>query len=231
MIDYTLDAASVETGNACAVWCQVGGEQIGDVRHGIAVEARDEGVDVSVRLDFGGVDVEPPVPDQARLLTAVDDLLEEALEDVDPKPLPNAGEAGVVGQVLVQRIAQILAVRQVQTRRRDELALGSNAFEEHHQLQLEEDDRVDGGSAPLDTINSSVCCGPPHVAPLGSLGPLYRIGWGREIATLLGKHFGHVLPSSLRRQRGGEGFSPCPPRRGASPAIRRGPPPSTQSHS
>ena len=31
----------------------------------------------------------------------------------------------------------------------DELALGADPFEEHDQLQLEEDDRVDGGASPV----------------------------------------------------------------------------------
>ena len=38
---------------------------------------------------------------------------------------------------------------QVEAGRLDELALGADALEEHDQLQLEEDDRVDAGPAPL----------------------------------------------------------------------------------
>ena len=38
---------------------------------------------------------------------------------------------------------------QVQDGGRDELALGANALEEHDELQLEEDHRVDAGPAPL----------------------------------------------------------------------------------
>ena len=53
------------------------------------------------------------------------------------------------GSVLVEGVAQVPAVGQVEAGRLDELALGADALEEHHQLQLEEDDRVDGGSATL----------------------------------------------------------------------------------
>ena len=66
-----------------------------------------------------------------------------------PKPLPDAGQAGVVGELLVERVAEIPAVGEVETRRRDELPLGADALEEHDQLELEEDDWVDAGSAPL----------------------------------------------------------------------------------
>jgi hypothetical protein len=55
----------------------------------------------------------------------------------------------VVGQVLIEGVAQVPAVRQVETRRGDELSLGANPLEEHHQLELEEDDRIDTGPAPV----------------------------------------------------------------------------------
>ena len=124
-------------------------EQISDVRRGVVVEAGDEGRDAGVGFDLRGVEVELPAPDEARLLAQIDDLLEEALEDVDAEPLPDAGQAGVVGQRLVEGVAEVPAVGQVEAGGLDELALGADALEEHHQLQLEEDDRVDGGPAPL----------------------------------------------------------------------------------
>ena len=55
----------------------------------------------------------------------------------------------MVGQVLVQGVAEVPAVGQVEAGRLDQLALGADPLEEHDQLQLEEDDRVDAGSAPL----------------------------------------------------------------------------------
>jgi hypothetical protein len=88
-------------------------------------------------------------PDQTHVLAQVNDLLEEALEDADAEPLPNAGQTGVVGQRLVQRVPDVPAVAKVEAGRLDQLPLGADAFEEHDQLQLEEDDRVDGGPASL----------------------------------------------------------------------------------
>ena len=124
-------------------------EQVGHVRLGFVVEAGDEGRDAGIGLDLRRVEVELPPPDEPRLLAQVDDLLEEALEDVDAEPLPDAGQAGVVGERLVQGVAEVPAVGQVEARRLDQLALGADALEEHDQLQLEEDDRVDAGAAPL----------------------------------------------------------------------------------
>src|SRR5215211_6038897 len=53
---------------------------------------------------------------------------------------------GVIRQRLVQAVAQVPTVGEVEARRRDELSFRADAFEEHHQLQLEKDDRIDGRS-------------------------------------------------------------------------------------
>jgi hypothetical protein len=119
------------------------------VRLGLVVEARHERIEVGVGLDLGGIDVELFPPDQARLLAEVDDFLEEALEDVNPQALPNPGQPRVIRQILIQSIAEVPAVGQVEAGHRDELTLRPNALEEHHELQLEEHDRIDAGSAPL----------------------------------------------------------------------------------
>jgi hypothetical protein len=73
----------------------------------------------------------------------------ETLEDVDAESLPNPREAGVIWQGLVQGVAQVPAMREIEAGGCDELALGADALEEHHQLQLEEDDRVDRGAAAV----------------------------------------------------------------------------------
>jgi hypothetical protein len=51
----------------------------------------------------------------------------------------------VIGQRLVQRVAQVPAVGQVEAGRGDQLPLGADALEEPDQVQLEELDRVDAG--------------------------------------------------------------------------------------
>ena len=124
-------------------------KQLGDVGGGVEVEARDEGRDAGVRLNLGGIEVQLPAPDQPRLLAQIDDLLEEALEDVDAEPLPDAGQAGVVGEFLIEGVAEVPAVGQVEAGGLDQLALGADPLEEHDQLELEEDDRVDARPAPL----------------------------------------------------------------------------------
>ena len=79
----------------------------------------------------------------------MDLLLEEALEDVDPKALPDPSQAGVAGEVLGGGVVQIPAMGQVQGRRLDGLAYGSDPLEEHDELELEKDDRVDTRPATL----------------------------------------------------------------------------------
>jgi hypothetical protein len=55
----------------------------------------------------------------------------------------------VVGQRLVEGVPQIPAVGQVETRGLDQLTFGTNPLEEHDQLQLAVDDRVDARPTPL----------------------------------------------------------------------------------
>ena len=124
-------------------------KQVSHMRRGVVVEAWHKRRDAGVGLDLRGIDVELATPHQPRLLAQIDDLLEEALEDVDTEPLPDARQAGVIRQVLVEGIAQIPAVGQVQAGRLDELSFGADAFEEHDELQLEEDDRIDAGPTSL----------------------------------------------------------------------------------
>jgi len=74
---------------------------------GFLVKARYEGVEVGVGPDLGGVEEKLIPPHQRRLLAEVDDPLEESLKDADPEPLADAGQAGVVGEVLVERVAEV----------------------------------------------------------------------------------------------------------------------------
>ena len=55
----------------------------------------------------------------------------------------------MIGERVVEGVAEVPAVGQVEACRLDQLALGADALEEHDQLQLEEDDRVDARLAPV----------------------------------------------------------------------------------
>jgi len=114
---------------------------------GRVVETGHQGVNVSVGHHLRSVEEQLSPPDQAGVLTEVADSLEKALENLDAQTLPDTGQAGVVGQDLVEGVAQIPAVGQIETGRLDQFPLGTDAFKEHDQLQLEENDRVDGGPA------------------------------------------------------------------------------------
>jgi hypothetical protein len=122
-------------------------EQVVEMRLGSLIEPRDEGVDVGVGAHLGGVEEELLAPNQPRLLAQFDDLREEALEDGEAEALANLREAGVVRQRLVEVVPEVPAVSQVQAGVLDELALRADALEEHDELELEEDDRVDAGAA------------------------------------------------------------------------------------
>ena len=92
---------------------------------------------------LGCIEEELLPPDQPGLEAQLHDVLEEAAEVRQAEPLADAGQAGVVGQRLVQVVAEVPAVRQVEGDRLHELALGPQTLEEHDQLELEEDHGVD----------------------------------------------------------------------------------------
>jgi hypothetical protein len=56
------------------------------------------------------------------------------------------------GRLFIERIADVPAVGQVEAGRLDELPLRADPLEEHDQLQLEEDDRIDAGSAAVGVV-------------------------------------------------------------------------------
>ncbi len=112
-------------------------------------ETRNERGDGGVGPELGRVEEEFPAPDQTRLLAEINDPLDEPLEDTYAQPLPDAGQARVIGQGLVQGIAEVPAMGEVEAGGLAELPLGADPFEEHHELQLEEDDRVDRGPIPV----------------------------------------------------------------------------------
>jgi hypothetical protein len=120
-------------------------------------QARPQGVKGGIRAHLGRVEEELLAPHQAGLVAQLDHVLEEPPEQGEPQPLADARQAGVVGQRLIEVIAQVPALGQVQTGRLDQLALRADAREEHHQLQFEEDDGVNrrppaGGITVFDPV-------------------------------------------------------------------------------
>ena len=114
-------------------------------------KARLQGVERGVGLDLGGIEEELFAPDQPCLVAEVNTVLKEPTEDRQPQPLSDSGEGGVVGQRLIQAVATVPAMGRVQAGQLDELALGAGtlwvSFHQHHNLEFEEDDRIDAGPA------------------------------------------------------------------------------------
>jgi hypothetical protein len=76
------------------------------VGRGLVVKARDEGPEGGVGPHPGGVEEELVAPDELGLLAEVDDPLEEAFEDRETESSADAGQAGVVGEVFIERVAE-----------------------------------------------------------------------------------------------------------------------------
>jgi len=71
----------------------------------------------------------------------------EPFEQRQPEPLANARQTGVVGERLVEVVAEIPAVGEIERHRAHQLTLRAQPLKEEDQLQLEEDDRVNAWSA------------------------------------------------------------------------------------
>jgi hypothetical protein len=96
----------------------------------------------SIRLDLGGIEVELFAPHKAGFYALLHDLLEEAAEDSKPVAIPDLGEAGVVGQGLVEVVSQIPADAKAVGHNSHQLPLASQSLEEEDKLEFEEDYRV-----------------------------------------------------------------------------------------
>ena len=105
-------------------------------------KSRQHLVAIGIRLHQCAIGIELLPPDQTTLTTPVNDRLKEAPEDLDAVTFPNAGHAGMVGQWLVQVVAQIPAYTQTVSSDALKLALRTHAFEEHDQLELEEHEQL-----------------------------------------------------------------------------------------
>ena len=107
------------------------------------VEARHERAGVGISPDSCCIEGEFTAPYQSGFLTEINDALEELRKDIDPEPLPDARQTGVVGKRLVEGITQVSAVGEVEAGGLDEFSFQANPLEEHDELQLEEHDRID----------------------------------------------------------------------------------------
>ena len=96
-----------------------------------------------IGLHLGGVEVEFTSPNETGGDTTCDDLLEETLEDEQTIALTDTRQTGIMWQRLAKIVAKIPAQAEPIGHNLYELTLGAQIFEEHDQLQLEEDDWVD----------------------------------------------------------------------------------------
>src|SRR3954453_12674658 len=115
---------------------------------GLQVEARDHAVQGRIGADLRRVEEQLSPPEQPGLLAQIHNVLEEALEERQAQPLPDPGQAGMIGQRLIQPVAEIPAVREVEAGDVDQAPLRAEALEEQDQLEFEEHDGVDGRPAP-----------------------------------------------------------------------------------
>src|SRR5207245_1122168 len=97
--------------------------------------------------NLGTVEEELFSPDQPGLDAQLDDSLEEAPKNLEPVALADAGEAGVIGQGLVQVISQEPSQAESVGDDIHQLPLGPQSLEEKNELELVENHRVDASSS------------------------------------------------------------------------------------
>ena len=106
------------------------------------LEPRDERAPGCVGLHRGRVEEQLVAPHEPRLDAQPHDPLEEPAEDLEAVALADARQRRVVGQRLVQVVAEVPPQGEPIRDHPHEPAFGAQVLEEHHQLQLEEDDWV-----------------------------------------------------------------------------------------
>ena len=111
------------------------------------VEPRSDRVQGGVGVHLGGIEVQLLAPDQARLDAHLYDPLEELSEHRKAEAIPDAGEAGVVGQWLVEIVAHVPPHREAVGDDAHQFPLATDALIEHDQLQTEEHFGVDARTA------------------------------------------------------------------------------------
>lgn len=110
-------------------------------------EARNHLVAVGVGVNQGSISVERTTDQQTGFVAAPQDDLEELAEDSNAVAVADAGQAGMVGQRLVEVIAEIPAHADAVGGDELELASRADTLEELDQMELEEDDGVNRGAA------------------------------------------------------------------------------------
>src|SRR5947207_12536339 len=112
----------------------------------IDIKARLERVLSRIGCHLGAIEVQLFAPHESRRLTLLHYLLKEATKALNTIALTDACETGMVRQWLIQIVAKIPPDAQPICRMPHQLAFGTYSLEEHHELQLEEDHRIDGGT-------------------------------------------------------------------------------------
>jgi hypothetical protein len=112
---------------------------------GLDRETRQQLVALGAGFNQGGIRVQLFAPNQTVVATALDDWLEELPQDGAAVALTDAGQAGVVGQSLMQLVAEIPAHTEAVGATRFQLALRAQALEAQEQLEFDEHDRVNRG--------------------------------------------------------------------------------------
>jgi hypothetical protein len=99
---------------------------------GFDSKPRGERIERSVGLHPGGVDVELAAPDQPGLLALLDNRLDELTKHLQAVAGANARQARMVGQRLVEVLAQVPAHTQPVGRQAHEEPFRAYPFEKHH---------------------------------------------------------------------------------------------------
>src|SRR5215211_1572597 len=101
-------------------------------------------IDVSVCLDLGTVEIQFLSPHQSSFNTQFHNVLEEQLEYFQPKTFTDFTQAAVIGDWLIQIIADEPAMSQIEIHSLHQLSFRADPFKKSDELQLEEHDWING---------------------------------------------------------------------------------------
>src|SRR5262245_21701711 len=109
----------------------------------------DHSIDVGVGLHLGTVKVQFLSPYQSGFDAQFHNVLKEPLKDLQSKPLSDLAQATVIGDWLIQVIADEPAMCQVEIDSLHQLSFRADPFEKADQLKLEENHWINRGTSDV----------------------------------------------------------------------------------
>src|SRR5258708_5773410 len=113
-------------------WRKKGGEMLSDCLSCLDGKTRSERIQIGIGIDLCRVEIQLLAPHQLRLLTLLDNGIEELPKHLQAVPQADLAETGMIGQRLIQIVPEIPSDAQSIRDLTHEQAFRADIFKKHH---------------------------------------------------------------------------------------------------